>query len=178
MITRVGSACIALALGTGVALAGAVADGSQDRERQLKLRACPEIIAGSGFWEGAKAVAHRNHAIIAYIHSLSIGKAEPPAVKAKTVVPIADAVDVGDAPKGLTYAQRVCSGCHNILRTEADSPNKDAPPFKTIANTPGMSITALTVWSRTPHAKMPNLIIDPADMDNVIAYILSLRDRQ
>jgi hypothetical protein len=56
--------------------------------------------------------------------------------------------------------------------------------FKTIgatpdmlANTPGMTVTALTVWSRTTHPTMPNLAIEPTDMGNLIAYILSLRDR-
>ena len=86
-------------------------------------------------------------------------------------------VDVGDARKGLAYAQQVCSGCHNVLRTDTASPNPQAPAFKKVANTPGMSITALTVWSRTTHPTMPNLVIEPADMDDLIAYILSLRDR-
>ena len=115
--------------------------------------------------------------IVAYINSLSAIKAGPPRTKAKPVVPIADAEDIGDARKGLTYAQKVCSGCHNVLRTDAASPNKQAPPFKKVANTPGMTVTALTVWSRTTHPTMPNLVIEPTDMDNLIAYILSLRDR-
>jgi mono/diheme cytochrome c family protein len=86
-------------------------------------------------------------------------------------------VEVGDTGKGLAYAQQVCSGCHNVLRTDAASPNPQAPAFKKVANTPGMSITALTVWSQTTHPTMPNLVIEPGDMDNLIAYILSLRDR-
>jgi hypothetical protein len=40
-----------------------------------------------------------------------------------------------------------------------------------------MSITALTVWSRTSHPTMPNFVISPNDMDNLIVYIMSLRDR-
>jgi len=39
-----------------------------------------------------------------------------------------------------------------------------------------MTETALTVWLRTSHPTMPNIIVEPADMDNVIAYILSLKD--
>jgi mono/diheme cytochrome c family protein/predicted TPR repeat methyltransferase len=113
-------------------------------------------------------------AIVAYINSLSV------AVPAKiaAVVPIADGQDVGDARKGLAYAQRVCAECHNVLRSEAASPNKQAPPFKAIADTPGMSVTALTVWSRTSHPTMPNFVIEPADMDDLIAYILSLREKK
>ena len=114
--------------------------------------------------------------VVAHINSMGRSKAvqwitEPAAPKV-------DVVDVGDARKGLVFAQKICSACHNVLRTEAASPNKQAPPFKAIANTPGMSITALTVWSRTSHPTMPNLVIDPNDMDDLIAYILALRDRK
>ena len=116
--------------------------------------------------------------IVAYINSLSAIKAGPPRTKAKPVVPIADAEDIGDARKGLAYAQKVCSSCHNVLRAEAASPNKQAPPFRKVANTPGMTVTALTVWSRTTHPTMPNLVIAPTDMDNLIAYILTLRARK
>jgi mono/diheme cytochrome c family protein len=102
----------------------------------------------------------------------------PRFVTTRPTVLIADPVDVGDARRGLAYAQKTCSGCHNVLRTEAASPIRQATPFKKIANTPGMSITALTVWSRTTHPTMPNLVIEANDMDDLIAYILSLRDQR
>ena len=114
--------------------------------------------------------------IVAYINSLSAAKAGPP--QAKRLQPIADAVDVGDAQKGLAYARRICADCHHVLRSDGQSPNRRAPTFSRIANTPGMSVTALTVWSRTVHPTMPNLVINPSDMDDLIAYILSLRDRK
>lgn len=114
--------------------------------------------------------------VVAYINSLSAAKPGPAGATAR--VPIADPVDIGDARKGLAYAQKVCSGCHNVTRNDATSPHRQAPPFRKIANTPGMSVTALTVWSRTTHPTMPNLIIDPTDMDGLIAHILSLRDRK
>jgi hypothetical protein len=41
-----------------------------------------------------------------------------------------------------------------------------------------MTGTALAVWFRTPHPTMPNFIFAPADRDNLIAYILSLRNPQ
>ena len=50
-------------------------------------------------------------------------------------------------------------------------------PRDMLANTSGMTVRALTVWSATTHPIMPNLVIEPTDMDNLIAYILSLRDR-
>jgi hypothetical protein len=64
----------------------------------------------------------------------------------------------------------------NAIDRTGSSPEPTAPPFKDVANTPGMTETALTVWLRTSHPTMPNIIVEPADMDNVIAYILSLKD--
>lgn len=95
---------------------------------------------------------------------------------------VAGAQDGGDAREGLRYAQKMCAECHAVSAGEPRSPVADAPPFKAIANTPGMTGTALVVWFRTSHPllpkTMPNLVIEDDDMDNVIAYILSLRDKR
>jgi hypothetical protein len=40
-----------------------------------------------------------------------------------------------------------------------------------------MTAMALTVWFHTSHPTMPNIIIHGEDLDNIIAYILSLRDK-
>jgi mono/diheme cytochrome c family protein len=113
--------------------------------------------------------------IIAYINSLSTAK--DPALRAKSPVRT-DAMDTGHARKGLSYARKVCAACHNVSESNAPSPNGKAPPFKHVANLPGTSLVALTEWSRTPHSSMPNLIVEPNDMDDVIAYILTLKDRK
>jgi tetratricopeptide (TPR) repeat protein len=113
--------------------------------------------------------------VVAYINSLRPATWAP---RVRVATPISDEQDIGDAGKGLSYARKVCASCHNVLRSEGVSPNSRAPTFKKIANTPGMSVTALTVWSRTSHPTMPNLIIEPNDMDDLIAYILSLRDQR
>ena len=81
----------------------------------------------------------------------------------------------GDPEAGAAYAKQVCAKCHAIDRTGL-SPELTAPPFKDVANTPGMTGTALRVWLSTSHPTMPNIIVEPADMDKVIAYILSLKE--
>ena len=81
----------------------------------------------------------------------------------------------GDPEAGAAYAQQVCAKCHAIDRTGL-SPEPTAPPFKDVANTPGMTGTALRVWLSTSHPTMPNIVVEPADMDNIIAYILSLKE--
>ena len=83
----------------------------------------------------------------------------------------------GDPGAGAAYAKQVCAQCHAIDQT-GTSPEPTAPPFKDVANTPGMTGTALRVWLSTSHPTMPNIIVEPQDMDNVIAYILSLKDKR
>jgi hypothetical protein len=53
-----------------------------------------------------------------------------------------------------------------------------APDFQTIANASGMTATALHAFLQTPHPKMPNLILTPEQSADVIAFVLSLRDRR
>jgi mono/diheme cytochrome c family protein len=89
----------------------------------------------------------------------------------------AGAQEPGDARKGLSFAQQVCAECHAVLARETVSPLANAPPFEAIANTPGMTAIALTVWFHTSHPTMPNIVIHGDDLDNIIAYILSLRDK-
>jgi hypothetical protein len=54
-----------------------------------------------------------------------------------------------------------------------------APTFSAVADTPGMTERALFVWLQSSdHATMPNLMIAPGDLDDVVAYIMSLRARK
>jgi len=50
--------------------------------------------------------------------------------------------------------------------------------FREITNAPWITATALRVFLGTSHPKMPNLILTPEEMADVIAYILSLQDRR
>jgi mono/diheme cytochrome c family protein len=89
---------------------------------------------------------------------------------------IASAQEVGDPGKGLRLARQVCAECHAV--EAGQTVPAVAPTFKAIANTRGMTAMALTIFFRTPHRDMPNLILSDNDRDDVIAYILSLKDRQ
>jgi hypothetical protein len=55
---------------------------------------------------------------------------------------------IGDAAAGEAYAEKVCAQCHAIHRTGL-SPDPNATPFKDVADTPGMTETALRVWLST-----------------------------
>jgi mono/diheme cytochrome c family protein len=93
-----------------------------------------------------------------------------------SVVPsFAVADELGNAKLGVTFAQANCAGCHAVLSGETESPNPDAPAFKAVADTPGITRTALSVFLQSPHPTMPNLIIPAQYADDLIAYILSLK---
>jgi cytochrome c len=76
---------------------------------------------------------------------------------------------------GREVARRICSECHAVERKTAPSPNLDAPSFRRIANTRGMTATFLSVEIRRAHEMMPNINLNAEELRDVIAYILSLR---
>jgi mono/diheme cytochrome c family protein len=86
------------------------------------------------------------------------------------------AQEIGDPQKGLALARSVCSECHAIGRGQVGSPNPSAPTFTELANTPGMTTTALYAALTTPHANMPNLILGAERIRDVSAYIVSLKE--
>jgi hypothetical protein len=55
------------------------------------------------------------------------------------------------------------------------SPNPKAPSFEAIANTPGMTLMALNVALHTSHRTMPDLIVDPAHIEELSAYLYTLK---
>jgi mono/diheme cytochrome c family protein len=83
----------------------------------------------------------------------------------------------GDVAAGHAFAREVCKACH-IVEPEESSPRTIAigPAFRDVANTRGMTATALRVFLTSSHPKMPNLILTPEEIADVSAYILSLHD--
>lgn len=86
----------------------------------------------------------------------------------------AQAVEPGNIQAGHEYAKKVCAECHEVEAGEYISLRPDVPSFQAVADTPGMTGRALAVWLQSSHPTMPDLIIPPDDMDNLIAYIMSL----
>jgi mono/diheme cytochrome c family protein len=79
-----------------------------------------------------------------------------------------------DSEAGAAYARKVCASCHAVLANEQISPLPQAPTFQSVADTPGMTEMALIVWLQSSHPTMPNIVLAPDDMRNVVAYIRSL----
>ena len=87
----------------------------------------------------------------------------------------AQAQTLGDSRAGLRIVRAQCAECHRIANERGSLRNAAAPSFKQVADTPGMTSTALTAALRTSHRTMPNVIIPNAEIRDVVAYILSLR---
>lgn len=81
----------------------------------------------------------------------------------------------GNPALGQAYAQQNCAACHAVNTDEASSPEATAPAFITIANTPGMTHIALNVWLNMSHPNMPNLVVDPDRIEDLSAYLTTLR---
>ena len=76
---------------------------------------------------------------------------------------------------GYRLAEEICVECHAIASDELRSPNIDAPTFFDVANKPGITVMALSVWFRTPHPTMPNFVFSETETSDLAAYILSLK---
>lgn len=82
-----------------------------------------------------------------------------------------------DVAAGKAYATEICAACHAVEPGEMQSPLMEAPPFQEVADTPGMTELALSVWLQSSHPTMPNIVLSQDEMRNVVAYIRSLKGK-
>lgn len=92
-----------------------------------------------------------------------------------TTITSTRAAQVGSVEEGHKFAREICSECHLLGEEPGLSINANAPTFEDIANTPGMTETALRTSLQTWHKNMPNLIIRDEEADSLVAYVLSLK---
>ncbi|MDZ4790067.1 MAG: cytochrome c [Hyphomicrobiales bacterium] len=89
--------------------------------------------------------------------------------------PLSSAEEPGDVAAGFSYADANCSQCHAVEKDYIESPISNAPTFQALSNKPELTGMALAVLLQTPHRDMPDFVIQPGDRNNIIAYILSLK---
>ena len=80
-----------------------------------------------------------------------------------------------DAKEGETLAGRWCVSCHDIGRSEKPTASDTAPTFDSIARRKDLNRVHLEAWLGHPHPPMPNLNLTRTEIDNLVAYIESLR---
>lgn len=99
----------------------------------------------------------------------------PPAAPASSVPQVSLRSPAALASEGRAFAEARCSACHAVA-ARGISPNPDSPPFEAIANTPGLTAETLRAWLGNAHdfpAEM-YFAIEPADIDDLVAYIVTL----
>jgi mono/diheme cytochrome c family protein len=78
----------------------------------------------------------------------------------------------GNIDRGQTLARAWCAECH---RVEPGSFGIFAADFAEVANLPSTTALSLRVFLQSNHKEMPNFSLKPAEADDIIAYILSLK---
>jgi mono/diheme cytochrome c family protein len=75
-----------------------------------------------------------------------------------------------DAVRGRQRAEQWCSSCHAVERRGSDS----VPTLQQISNLPGRNANYLRTFLANPHPPMPPFQLARNDIDDLVAYIVSL----
>jgi mono/diheme cytochrome c family protein len=84
----------------------------------------------------------------------------------------------GDTAAGYMLAVARCERCHVVRENQPPPMTLGVPSFFAVADDPAVTVLGLLVFLQTPHARMPNLILERTEMNDVASYIMSLRDRK
>ena len=87
------------------------------------------------------------------------------------------AQEIGDTVAGERLARNWCSSCHVVGPGAEQGTSNGAPTFAAIARMKSTTPMALTVFLQTPHGRMPDLHLSRGEIDNLIAYIISLKPK-
>jgi len=81
-----------------------------------------------------------------------------------------------NAATGEKLVKSECATCHAIGE-EAKSPEPKAPRFADVAAMPSTTELSLKVFLRSSHKNMPNIMLEPDEIDAAAAYILGLKKK-
>jgi mono/diheme cytochrome c family protein len=80
-----------------------------------------------------------------------------------------------DTSPGHQLATAWCARCHAVERGDFASPEPDVPSFAAVGSDDRLTETAIRVFLRTDHPRMPNIKLSQAETDQLVDYLLSLR---
>jgi len=83
---------------------------------------------------------------------------------------------IGSPEDGLAFARRVCSTCHIVEPSQKRVMLIESLSFAKIAADAGTTEMGLRAFFVTPHVVMPDFMFAPDQKDDLITYILSLKD--
>ena len=80
-----------------------------------------------------------------------------------------------DANNGERLAHRWCAACHVVSATQRQTTTDQAPPFATIAKSPGFDAGKVALFLLDPHPKMPDMGLSRSAAADLAAYIATLK---
>ena len=80
-----------------------------------------------------------------------------------------------DPVHGQDLAQRLCSNCH-LVSSAQEQVNVDVPSFHEIANMQGQTEGSIMAKIVIPKHPMPVIPITKSELNDLAAYIMTLRD--
>ena len=80
-----------------------------------------------------------------------------------------------DAYNGERLAHRWCAACHVVSASQRQTSTDQAPPFATIAKTPGFDAAKVALFLLNPHPKMPDMALSRIEAGDLAAYIATLK---
>lgn len=87
----------------------------------------------------------------------------------------AQPVGEGDAERGRQAAERLCTSCHVTETSSSQTVPAGVPTMRTIANKPDQTAERIAGMLIDPHPPMPNVRLTRDEIDNIVAYLQSLR---
>lgn len=81
----------------------------------------------------------------------------------------------GDPDAGRKLAQTWCDNCHVVAPSQQQGTSTGAPAFTAIAAMKSTTFMGLRAFLQTPHDRMPDLHLSRDEIDDVAAYIISLK---
>lgn len=86
-----------------------------------------------------------------------------------------DAAPPPSAEAGRALTQKLCAGCHVIGTDGPSAVTAGIPTFKGIADKPGQTAENIERKLIAPHAPMPDISLSYREIDDIIAFLDSLR---
>lgn len=89
--------------------------------------------------------------------------------------PAAAQPEPGDPASGLRLSATWCANCHRVAPGGPGPSTDAAPTFRAIAQMPSTTSMSLRVFLQTPHPNMPDYRLTREELDDVVAYLISLK---
>ncbi|MBR0680971.1 cytochrome c [Roseomonas eburnea] len=94
---------------------------------------------------------------------------------AVAAMPAAAQPEPGDARAGLRLAATWCANCHQVAPGGPGPSTDAAPTFRSIARMTSTTSMSLRAFLQTPHPSMPDYRLTREELDDVVAYLISLK---